>query len=157
MTPTETVLLVRYVRACCPHQAMDEYTPDAWHDLLGDLPLADCKLAVQVVAKRQPFIAPAEIRAEVRRVRNERIAHSVIPAPDPELDPPAHRAALAESVRRAADGELPAGPEPLAITGGPKRERRHGQPAALAELLTETRASLAAGRRHVDGETGDRS
>ena len=46
MTPHETLLLTRYVKACCPQQAIDEYTPDAWHDLLGDLSLADCRAAV---------------------------------------------------------------------------------------------------------------
>src|ERR1700734_4510496 len=56
MTPKETVLLVAYVNACCPQQAMDEYTPDAWHDLLGDLDLAGCRQAVVTVAKRQPFV-----------------------------------------------------------------------------------------------------
>ena len=58
MTHAETVLLTRYVKACCPQQAIDEYTPDAWHDLLGDLALADCRAAAAAVAKRQPFVAP---------------------------------------------------------------------------------------------------
>ena len=66
MTHAETVLLTRYVKACCPQQAIDRYTPDAWHDLLGDLAPEDCRAAVVTVAKRQPFVAPAEIRAEVR-------------------------------------------------------------------------------------------
>ena len=35
MTPSETVLFIRYVRACCPQQAIDEYTADAWHDVLA--------------------------------------------------------------------------------------------------------------------------
>jgi hypothetical protein len=48
---------------------MDEYTADAWHDLLGDLELAECRSAVVAVAKRQPFIAASEIRAEVKRAR----------------------------------------------------------------------------------------
>ena len=69
MTPTETVMLTRYVAACCPQQAMDEYTPDAWHDLLGDLDLATAKAAVAAVARRQPFVAPAEIRAEIAAMR----------------------------------------------------------------------------------------
>jgi len=50
---TETVLLTEYVQACCPQQAIGEYTADAWHDLLGDLSLADCKAAVAEIAKRQ--------------------------------------------------------------------------------------------------------
>jgi hypothetical protein len=69
MNPSDTVLLIRYVRACCPQQAMDEYTADAWHDLLGDLDLAECRTAVVTVAKRQPFVAASEIRTEVKRCR----------------------------------------------------------------------------------------
>ena len=40
MTPTEAMMLTEYVRSCCPQQRMNEYTPDAWLDLLGDLSLA---------------------------------------------------------------------------------------------------------------------
>lgn len=106
MTPTETVILTRYVRACCPQQAIDEATPDAWHDLLGDLDLADCRAAVAAVAKRQPFVAPAEIRAEVRRIREQRIARSVTPAPPAELadEPGRYNRILQANVRRIAEG-----------------------------------------------------
>lgn len=65
MTPSDAVILTRYVAACCPQQAIDEYTPDAWYDLLGDLELGAAKAAVMAVARRQPFVAPAEIRAEL--------------------------------------------------------------------------------------------
>jgi hypothetical protein len=105
VTPSETVVLTRYVKACCPQQAIDEYTPDAWHDLLGDLSAADCRQAVAAVARRQPFVAPAEIRAEVRRIRNDRLDRAVLPAPPPELtdQPGRYRAALAAQVKRIAD------------------------------------------------------
>lgn len=110
MTPKETVLLTRYVKACCPQQRMDEYTPDAWHDLLGDLSLADCRAAVCEVAKNQPFVAPCEIRAEVKRVREARITAADIPPPPPELirDPAAYHAALRAGRVAAADGRDPA-------------------------------------------------
>ena len=106
MTPKETVLLAAYVKACCPQQAMGEYTPDAWHDLLGDLSLADCRAAVVAVAKRQPFVAPAEIRAEVKQIRDERLTRTPPPTPPAELldDAEAYRAYLRESTRRIADG-----------------------------------------------------
>lgn len=83
MNPTESLALVRFVRAACPQQKLDEYTPDAWHELLADLPFADCKAAVVELAKRQPFVSPAEIRAEVRRVRLERCRADMA---DPEYD-----------------------------------------------------------------------
>ena len=110
MTPKETVLLTRYVKACCPQQQMDEYTSDAWHDLLGDLPLADCKAAVADIAKRQPFVAASDIRAEVTRMRHERIKDAGgVPAPPPELldDPRAYGAALQAGATALADGRDP--------------------------------------------------
>lgn len=74
MNRQEAVALTRYVKACCPQQAIDEYTPDAWHDLLGDLDLGACRQAAACVARRQPFVSPAEIRAEVRSERQQRLA-----------------------------------------------------------------------------------
>lgn len=110
MTPKESLLLVRYVKACCPQQAMDEYTPDAWHDLLGDLTFTDCRTAICEVAKRQPFVAPAEIREEVRRIRDERLRLTEIPAPPAELldNPRAYQAALHAATVAIADGRDPA-------------------------------------------------
>jgi len=106
VTPTETVLLARYVKACCPQQTMDKFTPDAWHDLLGDLPFEDCKTAAAEVAKRQPFVAPSEIREGVKAIRSERLRITPVPAPPAELldDPAAYRTHLRNSARRIADG-----------------------------------------------------
>lgn len=106
MTPKETVVLTRYVKACCPQQQIDEYTPDAWHELLADLDAADCRAAVAAVVKRQPFVAVAEIRAEVKRIRRDRLARQIIPAPPHELadEPGRYKAALEAEIRRIADG-----------------------------------------------------
>ena len=109
MKPTEVVILTRFVKAACPQQAIDDYTPDAWFDLLGDLSLADCRAAVAAVAKVKPFCAPSEIRAEVQRIRDRRMDRAEIPAPPPELvdDWPAYQAALHASRVAAADGRDP--------------------------------------------------
>jgi hypothetical protein len=106
MTHAETVALARYVKACCPQQAIDEYTPDAWHDLLGDLTLADARAAAREVARRQPFVAPAEIRAEVRRIRADRLDRAVLDAPPAELtdNPGRYKAALDARISQIADG-----------------------------------------------------
>lgn len=119
MTPSETVMLTRYVQACCPQQHIDDYTPDAWYDLLSDLTLGDCKAAVADVAKRQPFVAPAEIRTEVRRVRTSRLTHEIVPAPPHEVadQPGRYRAELSAEIRKIADGKA----VPRAIAG-PVRE-----------------------------------
>lgn len=103
MIPREAVVLVRYVRACCPQQQIDELTPDAWQNLLGDLALDDCRLAVNTIAQRQPFVAPAEIRAEVRRIRNDRV--TAAPIPDPATgDPAEYIRRLKTSTKSLADG-----------------------------------------------------
>lgn len=118
MNHQEAAALTRYVKACCPQQAIDEYTYDAWHDLLGDLSLQECREAVAAVARRQPFVAPAEIRAEVRRVREERIAAVALPAPDHEAakDPEVYKRAMQEILRRTGNG-MPF----KAIKGGKRR------------------------------------
>ncbi len=110
MNPNETVMLARYVKALCPQQKFDEYTPDAWHDVLGEYQLADARAAAASVAKRQPFVSPAEIIGEIKRQRGDR-ADSFqgpgLPAEIPDADPdniPAYLAALREQRHRAADG-----------------------------------------------------
>lgn len=107
MTPAEAVMLCRFAKAACPQQAFDEYTPDAWFELLSDLRLEDCKEAVKRVVRRQPFVAPAEIRDEVRRIRADRLNKFGV------FHPPREIADLAEwqewtsaMNRRIADGEL---------------------------------------------------
>jgi hypothetical protein len=110
MTPSETVKLTRLVKAVCPHQAMDEFTSDAWHGILGDLPLDDCQTAVRIIAGEQRYIAPCDIRATVRQIRNERMARAKIPAPPPEVangDPAAYVAHLHAARVAAADGRDP--------------------------------------------------
>lgn len=83
---------------------MDEFTPDAWCDLLGDLRFADCREAARNLGRAQHFIDPADIRKEVRRIRERRIADH------PPIDPPhgltetQYRNWLVSSRRKIADG-----------------------------------------------------
>lgn len=72
MTPTEAVQLVGIVSQISPAQRIDEYTADAWHMLLDDVELADALEAVRIIGRKQAFIAPAEVLAEVRRIRARR-------------------------------------------------------------------------------------
>lgn len=65
MTPRETGLLLAYVAGACPQQKMNELTPEAWHDILGNLEYEECRRAARAVAARQPFIAACEIIQEV--------------------------------------------------------------------------------------------
>lgn len=104
MTPTEAVKLTRLVKAICPQQAFDEYTADAWSELLADLNIADATRAVKQLGQRQVFIAPAEIRAEVRRIRSERIDKAPPITPPPELTPAETINWLRRTRRAIADG-----------------------------------------------------
>lgn len=124
MTPNETVVLARYVRALCPQQKFDEYTPDAWHDVLGDYPLEAARRAAATVAKRQPFISPAEIIEVIERHRAENASDfqgpglpAEVPDADPD-DPVAYIAALRAQRFRAADGhELKSRPMKALLAG----------------------------------------
>ena len=107
MTAAEAVMLCRFAKACCPQQQFDEFTPDAWHELLGDLRFEDCKAAVVAVTKRQPFCAPAEIRDEVKRLRNDRLNKFGAFGPPVEIpDLSEWQAWTSDMNRRIADGEL---------------------------------------------------
>lgn len=137
------MLLTRYVRACCPQQAIDEYTPDAWHDLLGDLDAADCRRAVAAVGRRQPFVAPAEIIAEVRRTRRAAEDHASIRE---LLDPAAYRAKIA-----AADSAFL---RKLAARTGQPVDLKAIEPAYSEPASEETKTAAAAeARRALNGRT----
>lgn len=104
MNNQETVKLTRLVKAMCPQQAMDEYTADAWCELLADLRLADCTEAVKALGQAQAFIAPSEIRTQVRKNRTERLDRTPLPPPDPNLTPRQTIKWLRETRKAIADG-----------------------------------------------------
>lgn len=108
MNPTEAVGLCRFVKAACPQQAIDEATPDAWGLLLADVRFEDAKAAVVNLARRQPFVAPAEIVAEVKRIRAERIRRFGHPVPPPELadDPTREQEWMREAYKQIGDGSV---------------------------------------------------
>lgn len=105
MTPAQTLNLIRLVRAMCPAQKFDEYTPEAWHPLLADLDFADSQAALVELGKRQQFIAPADIRAQVGRFRRDRLDREpeAVPLADPN-NVPAYLADLRAGRTRVADG-----------------------------------------------------
>jgi hypothetical protein len=164
MTPREAVILTRYVEACCPQQKFDDYTPDAWHDLLGDLDLDDCKTAVRTVAQRQPFVSPSEIRAELKRVRAERIGPpgpglSPIPPPvHPDAGPKAYLESLRAQQARLASGieQVPAieGGQPTGYDDNPHVQKildtfRGEQDAAARRRAEQAAAESQAIRAYV--------
>ena len=75
MIKTEAAALCRYLQACCPQQKFDQFTSDAWFDLLADMPYGLAKLAAQRVASRQPFVSPSEIIATAKAMRKAVAPH----------------------------------------------------------------------------------
>ena len=108
MNELEAVKLARYVRALCPQQKFDEYTADAWGDVLESYEYDACKKAVARLAMNQPFIAPAEIIHEVRRERRSRLQNFQY-EPEPGDDNPLeYLRRLRAQIADVADGHRPA-------------------------------------------------
>ncbi|WP_393075144.1 hypothetical protein [Streptomyces sp. LN704] len=118
MNSQEAAVLCRYVRALCPQQKFDEYTPDAWHDILRNYLLDEARPAAATLASRQAFVAPGEIATEIRRNRADRMARHTDPTPAANPDDPqayrdelaATRYAVATGQQQPATHELTAGP-----------------------------------------------
>lgn len=88
MTPTEVVMLTGYLRAHFPSQPVDEYTTEALEELLAPYPAADCRKAVLNIAERgEHWCSPTDVKAEVRRIREKRIADYGPIEPPAGLDP----------------------------------------------------------------------
>jgi hypothetical protein len=135
VTEEETLVLTRYVKACCPQQTIDRYTPDAWYKLLKDLEFADCERAVDTVANRQPFVAANEIRAEVRKMRDARLARTPLPAPPAELtdQPGRYQRIVKANIERVAAGldvaKALEGPPGAPLAGEPPEEWQQAREA----------------------------
>lgn len=111
MTRPEAVTLCRLAKAACPNQAIDEYTPDAWFELLRDLRFEDCKDALFAVTREAAYVAPADIRRGVRRRRHDRLTEfgPIVPPSEYAEDPAAELEWITDLQRRIADGTVTRG------------------------------------------------
>lgn len=109
MNHDESARLCRVIAGLAPAQAFDETTPALWQGVLADVRLVDAMEAVKAIARRQPFVAPADVIAEVRSIRSRRLDG---------VDRLAHLAETPEQwrqiIRRVADGEIDV---PAAVEG----------------------------------------
>jgi hypothetical protein len=155
VTPDETLRIVRFVRAACPQQKLDEYTPDAWHILLADIAYTDALTATQTLAKRQPFVSPAEIIGEVKRIRADRLRAHGNAEPDADGDDARAYLAAIRAYRKAiADGyEVQPPPRP-SIEGQKRVEELIGAagtlPADLAHAAAKQARRESAARRRAE-------
>jgi hypothetical protein len=107
MIQQEWVVLFRYVRAMFPQQRFDEYTADAWYDVLGKYDPYALKTAIAAHAAKKPFISPAEIIAAVSDASVERVGEFVYEPADPDETPEQYLANLRRQLAQVAAGERP--------------------------------------------------
>lgn len=144
MKPTEVVVLVRAVAAMCPAQKLDEYTADAWHPLFEDIRLDDARAALVNLGKRQAFIAPCDIRGEVKRIRSQRLEDNPMPQPPSELTEPQYRVWLRQNTKAIADGTLVTADDPVELNPAVQ--------ARVQQLVSGSFRQVEGGRT-VEGET----
>jgi hypothetical protein len=102
VTEDEAVQIAEYVAAACPAQKFGEYTPDVWGEILAPYAVDEARAAVIAVARRQPFVSPAEIVTEIRERRAERIALANLVYDGNPLETGAESAAAVRALIRAA-------------------------------------------------------
>ncbi|MFC7220771.1 hypothetical protein ACFQLX_21805 [Streptomyces polyrhachis] len=127
MTEDETVTLARYVRAMCPQQRFDEFTADAWHDVLAPYGLDEARAAVaRHIAAGHSFVSVGEICSQIRKARNDRLdRHTEAEPPYGDCGDASYKAALLDERRAIAEGRsapvtvpaLPPGAQPGGYEG----------------------------------------
>jgi hypothetical protein len=103
-------MITRGIKALCPAQRWDEYTPDVWLQVLRKVRYAEAAAAVERLGARQPWIGPSDISKAVDAVHKWRIDR-VNPMPN-DVEGVSYldelrtvRAAVAEGRMTAADVE----------------------------------------------------
>ena len=127
MIQTEIVMLCRLVKASCPSQVFDEFTPEAWGMVLSGYRYEDAKAAVAAIVGapldqgKSRYIEPGHIIAGIHRIRRERLEAFPAVTPPPGLDVRGYgdwsrrtRAAIADGTYCAPDDAPPADPERIA-------------------------------------------
>ncbi len=162
MNSQQAAVLCRYVRALCPQQKFDEYTPDAWHDVLRNYLLEEARTAAATIANKQPFVSPGEIATEIRRMHADRLGRHTDPTPKANPDDvaaykaelAATRHAVATGVQEPSQAELAAGPMHPDVAA---RLKTLGEyvPRHIDEALDEYRPVKAARRAAIEAGQPD--
>lgn len=105
MTPTEAAKLCAFAGQCFPQQKINEFTPDAWGLILEEIRYSDAQEALVRLARKQPFVSPAEIIAEVKKIRAKRISEHGPIIPPAGLDPIETVEWLKQATRAVGDGQ----------------------------------------------------
>lgn len=112
MNPEDTIMICRYVAACCPQQAIDEFTPQVWHDHLEPFPYEQVKTATKALTANKPFVQISELVSEVKRIRHKNYAEGMAKLSPPEWvaqsdDPQAYISWMRVAGKALSDGADP--------------------------------------------------
>jgi len=105
MIAAEVLQICRLVKACCPSQQFDQYTPDAWGLILGGWDFEDAKAAIAAIVSaplepgKSRYIEPGHVIGGVMRIRAKRLDAQLVPAPPAELESAAEQIAWQRRVR----------------------------------------------------------
>lgn len=113
MNSTETLQLVRYIAALFPATKVDEFTADAWHDVLHKYDLEDARAAAVAVSQRQTFCSLADIVVELKRVRAKRLEGFVYLPGGGDEHPKVYLARLRHQIEEVASGRRAPNPEAI--------------------------------------------
>ena len=144
MNTAEALRLCRLVKAVCPAQAMDEFTPDGWALTLGRYSYDDAKAAVVVLASmplepgRSRYIEPGHIIGGINRLRTQRLTETQLPNPPAGLDAAGYVGWL-----RAQRAAIAAGQQPTAAQLPPADPRR------MAQLMIEATPDPDRAQAHI--------
>lgn len=107
MNRAETETICRAIASMAPAQKFEDETPAFWAVALKDVRYEDAREAVITIVQRQLFVAVADIRAEVKRIRLARLesVDTIAPNVDPD-NVLAWQAELRAMRAAAADGTL---------------------------------------------------
>ncbi len=126
MRPSDVPQVIQRLRGGWPAMEIVEGMAELWYEALGDLRTEDVMAAlVRMVRRSEAYPSIHAVRAEVLKLRGERLDATPLPQPPPDLpDGPGAYAAWLRGTRRAiADGTftpppaLPAPPRRLELDG----------------------------------------
>lgn len=107
MNRNEVLALGRWMQAACPQQKWDKLTPEVWSEMLGGYSVDDAKAAARALVSRQPFISLAELIAEIKKIRGDRIRAAGPEVLGANVDPddvPAYLVKHRADVKAVGDG-----------------------------------------------------
>lgn len=99
--------LVKFVAQAAPAQKLNDGTAAVWQAILEDVRFADAIEACGRIARKQAFIAPADIVSEVKVLKADRLDRTEMPIPNASPDDARAYAIEYRALRDAIrDGDL---------------------------------------------------